>query len=150
MPETGERKASEYGAHRWFEKVKADPLILRSIWVDATDKEMIYLKSNTRAQAGLVYELDSETKCKRGSQHAQQSVYPPLSKDVSSLGDLRLQGVHSTPRTIILDLDKLWLQVCFVFLFQMYQICRYRLLLAHLFRHCFYAIMTRSNFYLIQ
>ena len=112
MPEIGESKASEHGARRWFEKVKADPLILKDIWIDATkDEQIVLTRSNPTGQACLPFKLKPDMKYKRGPNKAQKCIYPPLSEDVPSLDVLSLKGIHSTPRTIILDLDKLWLQV---------------------------------------
>lgn len=117
MPEHGETVASEYTGKRWLEKVKDDPLLLHAIWVDATDKEIITMKSNPRVQQGLTFQLQPGVRCKHGANHAQQSVYPPLSDNgIPSLQSLSLRGITSAPRTIILDFGKLWLQVrCFIF-----------------------------------
>lgn len=113
MPERGEAKSSQHGAKRWHKKVKkAGPLRLKALWVDSTGLERRFEESSPRAKAGHVFRLKPTTWCNRGSKGAQEPVYPPLAEyNIPSLESLVLKDIQGNPRTVILDLDKLWLQV---------------------------------------
>ncbi|KAH7919662.1 hypothetical protein BV22DRAFT_1050902 [Leucogyrophana mollusca] len=116
MPEYRECLAAFKTIERWFKDIStgAIGLPLQAIWADATEDERNTSK-DARVKNGLVYRLSHTTKIKRGTNRAQKPVYPPgvwsnRSKP-APLSLLNLQGVHTSPRNVILNLGKLWLQV---------------------------------------
>lgn len=66
---------------------------------------------------GLCYILPSTSTIQRGSLCTQQYVYPYISGvPVLSLAGMNLHDILTTPRTIVLDLDTIYLQVSRIYL----------------------------------
>ncbi|KAI0059709.1 hypothetical protein BV25DRAFT_1918289 [Artomyces pyxidatus] len=137
MPEYREVLASFFTVRRWLRsnEVQSGPaLTLQAIWADATKAEQEKKNTPARGRKGFVYKLEPDSQIMRGTNGAQQMVYPPTwpepkaaetkppvseppaSEPPSSeprrpLSDLVLNGVYFDPRTLILDFKLLWLQV---------------------------------------
>ena len=117
MPEYREVLACVILILNWFKIVQDAglPLVLQAIWVDATKAEQKAAMSGSRARLGHVYRLSSSQKCPRGSKGAQQQVYPPQpwagTDTPEPLTSLVLQDVQATPRTVVLNMKTLFLQV---------------------------------------
>lgn len=87
-------------------------LCLLGLWADATDEE-----AKTLALDGMVYQLNADSKVKRGTCSAQTSLWPqmwkklPSQPDPPSIQTLHWKKVILSSRAIILDLGELYLQV---------------------------------------
>ncbi|KAH9918839.1 uncharacterized protein B0H18DRAFT_1106829 [Fomitopsis serialis] len=110
MPEYRELIASFTTISRWLEAMQTagTELNLQQIWADPTKKERKKFAAHSPAASGQVIPLDPKCKYKRGSQHAQQRIFPP---PPFSGRDLVLQSVERTPRSLILDFGRLHFQI---------------------------------------
>ncbi|KAJ6525972.1 hypothetical protein B0H19DRAFT_1197561 [Mycena capillaripes] len=95
-------------------------LCVEHIDVDATDKEASRFKKNHPARDGLPYTIDPSSTVKRGTNKAQNHVYPQMwrttGKKVTSsvrhsVTDLTLKDISYTYRALILDLGPLFLMI---------------------------------------
>ncbi|KAI0648711.1 hypothetical protein C8Q79DRAFT_465257 [Trametes meyenii] len=114
MPEYTELQACFHTIQRWYNEVRtpSNPLRLLAIWSDATKAEQARAKKSSRAGQGLVYRLEPSSKVRRGPKSAQKSIWPQLNgKPLANLDGMFLQGVNVTPRTIILDLNRISFQI---------------------------------------
>ncbi|KAJ8462920.1 hypothetical protein ONZ51_g10587 [Trametes cubensis] len=123
MPEYGEVIANAYTIQRWLRVIlpqrNGEPLPILRVWADATQPEQDCARASPsqatqkqRLANGLVYILDSKSKIRRGTQNAQEYVYPHVGgQPLPSFNGIRLKRVYTTPRTVVLDLDELSLQV---------------------------------------
>lgn len=146
MPEYREVLACTFNITRWFRSLRtsgADTLRLQSIWVDSTKPEIAAAPKGTRSSEGHVFKLTPTDRCPGGSRGSQQQVYPPApwsarsspnvkvapsmdsgttpnssSTPFEPLQTLWLRGVEATPRTVVLDLGRLFLQVRYLFVMQ--------------------------------
>lgn len=91
-----------------------DALLVQNLWVDPTDAEVRNAPGGSRIADGYVYVLKDNTNVLRGQRNSQKPVYPP---QYSNQGvpivqqGLRLTGVNFSPRNVILNLEKIWVQV---------------------------------------
>lgn len=132
MPEYAEVLGSVHTIRRWWDSVSKarsskTPLHLQDLWADPTKAEAAEaLKVTTqcnadsspaqlRAAQELVYCLEPDAVISRGTNNAQEFVYPrtcegePLS--LETLRSLYFKNVYATPRTVVLDLGPMLLQV---------------------------------------
>ncbi|KAI0372362.1 hypothetical protein BV20DRAFT_963932 [Pilatotrama ljubarskyi] len=119
MPEYSEVLASVLTVLRWLQAIRtahsdADLPILY-LWTDATKKESDKAKPRTsRAAQGLVYRMDSSacSKLMRGSSGSQQYLWPRVDGvPLDSIEGFTFKGIEATPRTIVLDLGVIYLQL---------------------------------------
>ena len=117
MPEYTEALASMHTIHRFLMDPRVStikPLTLQYIWVDPTDKETRAARPavNPRAAEGLAYTLEPSAKIMRGCTGGQKQVWPHQNNNpVASLDGLVLESVRATPRTVVLNMTVLILQV---------------------------------------
>ncbi|KZV83075.1 hypothetical protein EXIGLDRAFT_754611 [Exidia glandulosa HHB12029] len=87
------------------------PMRLRSLWIDATQKEFgtgpasVPLAARNRFRNMQAYPLDFTTRVVRGGSSATR-VWP---EGIRNLSNLELGGVHFSPRALVLDLGPRWL-----------------------------------------
>lgn len=117
MPEYTEVKACAYTIQRWLDPLLAEGRVLRvkGLWVDGTKAERKKADPSSPEGKGMVFKIDSTCEKKRGSSNNQQYIWPRRNDGSvlsdADLCDLVLEGVTSTPRTVVLMFGKMCLQV---------------------------------------
>ncbi|KAH7908556.1 hypothetical protein BJ138DRAFT_340174 [Hygrophoropsis aurantiaca] len=114
MPEYKESLISGHTIRHFMNAQPPESLYLLNLWVDPTAKEMKSAVSGTRESQGLVYALKDDTTIKRGQLNSQKPVYPPGYANMAtpiSHHRFQLVGVEFSPRNVILNLGKQWLQI---------------------------------------
>lgn len=121
MPEYREILACLLIILRWLYTVQellhasGKELRLLAIWIDATQDEQKAAPADSPASHGMVYKIDSACTAKRGSRSAQKFVWPHTSSGQAlpdmELSALVLEDVSRTPRTVVLKMRRLCLQV---------------------------------------
>lgn len=127
MPEIAEALSHYHHAFHLFQQYSAagaDFTVL-GLYADASEKEALKLRSDSPGRVGQVYEITAESKVKRGSQHSQELLYPPMWRSVPhktrgrsldkpdppKISTLKLVNIQSTARAMLLDFGELCLKV---------------------------------------
>ncbi len=126
MPEYTEVKACAYTIQRWLDPLLTQGQVLRvkGLWIDATKAERSQAEPGSPEASGMVFKIDSTCEKKRGSSSRQQYIWPRRNDGTvlsdADLCDLILEGVTSTPRTVVLKFNKMCLQVGAIWLDSLY------------------------------
>ncbi|KAK6981250.1 hypothetical protein R3P38DRAFT_3464420 [Favolaschia claudopus] len=121
MPECRESRASFLAAMKRLKQLleAGTKLRLLGIDIDATEAEEAKFPKDHPASLGLPYAIDSTCTVKRGTNLAQEPVYPPMwhttkaagPADPDPLTTLELKDMSYTYRSLILDLGAFHLSV---------------------------------------
>lgn len=88
-----------------------------SIWADIKEDEE---EAHGTTTNGNVVRLNDSCDIQRGSNGAQNPIWPPRCKPTAksplNLSDLELKGGEATPDSLILEFGPLWLSVCVIVL----------------------------------
>lgn len=133
MPEYAEVRASAYTIERWWQAISPSlgtaKLHLNTLWADPTKAEHVQAQKDIkgmdaatsvpedllRVSQELVYRLGPSSVIRRGTNSVQQLVYPqdedgePFTPE--NLRRMHFQSVRATPRTVVIDLGPMTLQV---------------------------------------
>jgi len=125
MPETLEPIMHQMVAKHIFEPLRHScDWQLRGIWADGTDAEQLAAtnrdstRDSTRMKHGLVYELNSNSRIKRGH-GAQGYVWPHIPGGIPDV-PCRLQDIYCHARSMRLDFGSCVLQVCSIIFYHIF------------------------------
>ncbi|KAJ6552966.1 hypothetical protein B0H19DRAFT_995362 [Mycena capillaripes] len=123
MPEARESEAEyQFLSSSVTALIESDTCLhVERIDIDATDKEASRFKKNHPARDGLPYAIESSSTVKRGTNKAQNHVYPQMWRTTGkkkatssvqhSVTDLTLKEISYTYRALVLDLGPLFLMI---------------------------------------
>jgi hypothetical protein len=119
MPEAQESEASYQLARDTLTDLLSSDACLRveHIEIDASESEANQFKKDHPARNGLPYQIDSSCTAKRGINHAQGFIFPPMwrttgkQKSAHNISEHVLRGLDYTYHALILDLGPLFLMV---------------------------------------
>ena len=115
MPEYTEVVGNVNTIRRWLRENEQQQLQLTRIWAEPTTKEIAAARAvdpSCRTARGLADILSWTSAVKRGSGTATQPIWPYVDqKPLGSLSCLRLVGVDTAPRAVILNFQALFFQV---------------------------------------
>ncbi|KAF8168972.1 hypothetical protein K438DRAFT_242206 [Mycena galopus ATCC 62051] len=119
MPEAWESEASHQLASETLTDLLKSGVCLRLeyIDIDASEKEASWFNKDHPARNGLPHRIDSSCTAKRGTNHAQGYIFPPMwrttakHKSAHNLSELVLCNLNYTYRALILDLGPLFLMI---------------------------------------